>query len=302
MASNCLVCEKVIKDPTTTAKGQDSVFCEGICQGWIHRHCAGLSRPLFTAIVKSDNPFLCLYCSSAKINELMKTINDLENEVQSLKSQHTGSAPYADIVSQHIKPIERIASNDDLNQFTASKIKKPISLDPVSTRKFNLVAFGIKEQQKNSNRHVRLVEDTSDVAKIIKKLDASISDQSIQDCTRLGKFSEGKCRPILVKMSRSCEVSSILSQRRKLNECPGIAIKPDMNPSERKLESLLMSKRWEYIQSGIARNQIKIRGNNIYVDNTKVGSVVNHVYISVEESPMTVEPDQSPDNGINKTN
>ncbi len=34
-----------------------------------------------------------------------------------------------------------------------------------------------------------------------------------------------------------------------------------------------MSKRWDFIQSGTAREHIKIRGNSIYVNNLKKGSV-----------------------------
>ncbi len=34
-----------------------------------------------------------------------------------------------------------------------------------------------------------------------------------------------------------------------------------------------MSKRWEIIQSGTARKHIKIRGNSIYVSNSKLGNV-----------------------------
>ena len=32
----CVVCDKEINDDT-----EDSIFCEGECQGWIHRVCAG---------------------------------------------------------------------------------------------------------------------------------------------------------------------------------------------------------------------------------------------------------------------
>ncbi len=38
----CLVCEKVIKDKSAKSQGEDSIFCEGSCNGWIHRQCAGM--------------------------------------------------------------------------------------------------------------------------------------------------------------------------------------------------------------------------------------------------------------------
>ena len=36
-SSNCMICDKVIKDQDSSNKGQDSIFCEGDCQGWLHR-------------------------------------------------------------------------------------------------------------------------------------------------------------------------------------------------------------------------------------------------------------------------
>ena len=102
-------------------------------------------------------------------------------------------------------------------------------------------------------------------------------------------------------MSRTCEVSSILRQHQKLKTCPGISIKPDMNPSERKVEFLLMSKRWNLIQSGVNKDQIKIRGNSIYVSNTKVGSVVILDYSQVQESPPD-ESVQTPKTDARQTN
>ncbi len=64
-------------------------------------------------------------------------------------------------------------------------------------------------------------------------------------------------------MSRSYEVSSILAQRHKLKDLPGITIKPDMSLADRKIDYILMKQRWDLIQSGVQRDQIKIKGNVI---------------------------------------
>ena len=151
--------------------------------------------------------------------------------------------------------------------------------------KFRFVMYGIKEQPKGSTRHSRLVQDSNDVADVIRKLDDSIPDHSIQDCTRLGKFSEEKSRPILVKMSHSCEVSSILAQRRKLKDSPGITIKPDLSLTDRRIDSILLKERWNLMQSGISRDQIRIKGNTIFVCNAKHGTVVNFEFKQSKDNP-----------------
>ena len=51
-----------------------------------------------------------------------------------------------------------------------------------------------------------------------------------------------KHRPILVKLTRTCEVSSILAGRKNLRESPGFSIKPDMSKAERLIESTLIEK------------------------------------------------------------
>ena len=43
----CIVCDCTILEASESTEGQDAVFCEGDCQGWIHRMCAGFSRPAF---------------------------------------------------------------------------------------------------------------------------------------------------------------------------------------------------------------------------------------------------------------
>ena len=116
---------------------------------------------------------------------------------------------------------------------------------------------------------------------MISSIDSNISESSIRDCTRLGKFSGDRCRPILAKLSRSCEVSSILSQRGKLKGS-GLSVKADLNKEDRKIDQLLMSRRWSLIQSGTSRQLIKIKGNSILVNNVKKGSVTGGVFIESE--------------------
>ena len=59
----CAVCQEAISDSTQDSEGQNSIFCEGPCQKWIHRACAGLPIPAFRATVKSKTPFHCFQCS-----------------------------------------------------------------------------------------------------------------------------------------------------------------------------------------------------------------------------------------------
>ena len=87
----CAICLDVIVDSTSQKSGQDSIYCEGRCQTWIHRCCAGLSKLAFTNIYDSSNkqPFHCPNCcldmQSVEINALHATVADLALAVADLK-------------------------------------------------------------------------------------------------------------------------------------------------------------------------------------------------------------------------
>ena len=140
-----------------------------------------------------------------------------------------------------------------------------------------------------------MVSDLKSVADILSSVDTQVSQLSIRDNYRLGKYQPDHSRPILVKMTRSSEVSSILSNRRKLASQPGIFIKADLTPKERLIESLLLKERRSLIDSGIDRSDIKIRGSAIYVKKRKHASVINSILhpVNSQRSNRTPSPEDT---------
>ena len=130
-------------------------------------------------------------------------------------------------------------------------------------RKFNLLVFGLKESIKGTPKHTRDQKDHSDVCDILSLVEPSVTSNSIRDFFRLGKFNEDKVRPILVKFIRAHEVASVLANRKLLASMPGISIKPDLPPEERRVQSLLLKERRSLINSGVDRTVIKIIGNSL---------------------------------------
>ena len=51
-----------------------------------------------------------------------------------------------------------------------------------------------------------------------------------------------------------------------------------MSSAERKKHSILMQERWDLIQYGVLRKDIKIRGDPLYVSNKKYGCVLNYKF------------------------
>ena len=108
----------------------------------------------------------------------------------------------------------------------------------------------------------------------------------------MGKYKDDSSRPLLLKLHRSIDVNIILSGRKSLSSRPDIVIKPDLSPSERKVEQLLLKERRSLINSGVSRGDIKLRGSSLYVKNKKYGSVTNDAFepLLAEEVPRVPDP------------
>ena len=147
-------------------------------------------------------------------------------------------------------------------------------------RKFKLVVYGIDESPKGTSRHDRIKKDTDAISGLLHDIDHTVPDQSIRDCIRLGKYSEDRKRPVMAEFTRARDVTSILLNRRNLSRHPTVSIKPNLSKEQRKVESILLRKRWELINEyDHERGDIKIKGNSLFVKNRKHGPVHNLEYI-----------------------
>lgn len=85
------------------------------------------------------------------------------------------------------------------------------SKNQVDDRRMNLVVFGLPESKKGTRRQLRIREDFEKAGGILSLINPAVSDRSIRDCRRLGKFKDGTARPVLLQLHRSVDVSIILS-------------------------------------------------------------------------------------------
>lgn len=79
----CPICEDQILEAKGKRKGQDAIFCDGTCQSWLHRGCAGLSHKAFEAQVNSKGKF---YCPNCHLNVFEVIVADLKRELSLVKN------------------------------------------------------------------------------------------------------------------------------------------------------------------------------------------------------------------------
>ena len=279
----CPLCEEEIVDESTSTKGQDSIFCEGLCNAWLHRACAGLSKCAFSTVSQSKDKFLCPHCMlvhcQQELHDLRFKVSQLEKKFESLSQQPLAES-YAVAVGNSTSS-QPVAAGNSTSSPGAGPVPPPSSsVQPPprfsafqASRKFNIVVFGVEENAGRSSRLDRQNKDLLSISTALSSIDASVSSQSVQDHFRLGKFNSTakRPRPILVKFIRSCDASNILSKARK--QPSSFLIKPDLSPEERKKEKCLMEQRWALIQKGCDRSEIKIKGSGLYVRNALLGRV-----------------------------
>ena len=76
-------------------------------------------------------------------------------------------------------------------------------------RKFNVVVCGLKEPAEGTPSYQRSMRDLRSVRESLELVDDNLSEQAIRDCLRLGWYNVSKHRPVLVKLSRTCDVALV---------------------------------------------------------------------------------------------
>ena len=81
----CPICDEVIKEQIKNKTGDNCIYCEGNCEAWLHRKCAGLSQVNFSEHRKlgDKEAFFCLHCQLKAYNA---ELTALKSSVQSLST------------------------------------------------------------------------------------------------------------------------------------------------------------------------------------------------------------------------
>jgi len=277
--SFCPICEQVFEP------GQESIFCDGDCQKFIHRQCASLTKDQFKQAGESDLPYFCVHCTLSKqnseIENLKQVITELTDKINSLTPVQpaNGNSTVQPSVSMPTS-----AANHPMNTASATVQQ--------ADRKSNLVIYGISECPNGTSRPDRVKHDMDKSVSILSKVNNDINSNSVRDCLRLGRYKkdQNRPRPLLLKLNRVVDVISVLSNL-GANQDKSISIKPDMTPEEKQKEALLLKERWSLLESGVNKADVKIRSGSIYVKGKKHGYVSNSVFHSVSASLPTMSAD-----------
>ena len=303
----CHICEDPILEPTDHFEGQDAVFCEGICNSWLHRKCVGLTHSIFDIVCESEDPYLCPYCVIAKQSKeilvLRQQVEILMNKLSIQLPQLPESVPPANQTApMESEPQPTLVQNATASNIPANKKPNTSSISP-SDRKFNILLYGIKECPSTQTRPQRMKSDLQNALQELSSLNDSINANSIKDIFRLGKFNkdQNRPRPLLIKFLRATDAFSVLANSNQLKS--PVSIKPDKPPEEREIDKILLGVRWSLIQKGTDRKSIKIRNKCLYVNNDFHGKIENGTFRCIstktQSSMENVNADTKPSSSPN---
>ena len=234
--------------------GEDAIYCEGLCNGWLHRKCAGMSNKCFARLADSNNKFLCVYCMLFEQTTLVK---DLSEEINSLK---TKLAPESTIAgnTNNLQNMDTSNVVDGSNP-TANAACTGNGQTIANTDKqiLTVVTNYINEEKEKSKRRLNVImhnipESTSEDGNTRRKHDTDfVTDMcqkhlntavSITKCFRLGKKGS---KPRLLKISLSTEIekAKLLRNCTKLRDpnlplvMRKIFITPDLTPNEQRFNN-----------------------------------------------------------------
>ena len=77
----CPICCEVIIE---ASEGQEALFCDGTCQKWLHRWCAGVHKDAYPVLQSSGSPYHCP-SHHEQIRSLSEMVEALRAEIRSLK-------------------------------------------------------------------------------------------------------------------------------------------------------------------------------------------------------------------------
>jgi len=183
---------------------------------------------------------------SSKISILEKKINELGNKTTVNTEVYEGSTV--------VNP-----KKDE----TAIRTKNP-------QLKFQIRISGVKEADEGTNYIERQTYEINFVKKILKHMKKEFP---ITDCFRLGKYKAGQSKPrsLLVTFSSVWDRNLVLQNANSLSTFEHtVFLSPALSPEEIKIEKQILKKRYDLIQSGVAKKDLKIKHLKLFIKDEQV--------------------------------
>jgi len=277
-----------IDEKLTLIKDNISVIENKLCglQSLLNNTILEINDQITNLERESNSKHLLL---SEKLDSSLKSLTNkntlLENKYIELETKiigiQTHSIPDENEINRKISVLEnkinelgnKITVNTEVSK--ASTVANP-KKDEATIRsknpqlKFQIRIAGIKEADEGTNYIERQTYEINFVKKILKHMKKEFP---ITDCFRLGKYKAGQSKPrsLLVTFSSVWDRNVVLQNANSLSTFEEtVFVSPALSPEEIKIEKQILKKRYDLIQSGVAKKDLKIKNLKLFMKDKQV--------------------------------
>jgi len=172
-----------------------------------------------------------------------------------------------------------IEKPQEINKEVANKCTDPtqekIQINNTShknpTLKYQLRLSGVPEMSSDLSYVERQTSEHNYVLKVLDYLEKR--NCKITDCYRLGKFNKDRKRPrsLLLTFSSVWDRNMVLQSAKSLSSFKDkIFLSPALSPAELEVEKKILRKRWQLLNEGVEKKNIKIRSLKLLVDGKEI--------------------------------
>lgn len=191
------------------------------------------------------------------LQDVIKSNTEIKEEIK--ENRDSLSRQLLELKQEFSKEFQELKTENEELREENKKLKEALNKIERRTKKFNFIVYGLKEDLdgiKDIERIINLFNST---------LDVHCAFRDFRDIFRLGNYTEGKNRPVLIEVVTYHLKREILNNSKKL-QGSGIFIALDYSTEEYNNRKVLLSSQREARKVNL---DAKIRNNNLIIEGTK---------------------------------
>ena len=195
--------------------------------------------------------------------EIPSQVRSQKNLVKSLDSvESTIQRAVGNTLKEELAPLKNVPPRlaKEETEKSTQRVERPTA---TSKADLGIRVRGIPEPQ-GEDMPEKLESDKNSVLSLLNHLDVKAK---LKDVRRVGKFVENKHRPIIFYVENSWDKRLILASLSKLktyDSSKKLSVSQELTENELKAEKIALKKRYDLIQAGVSKSELRIKNLLLY--------------------------------------
>lgn len=241
----------------------NALMCQS-CDVWYHIQCLEIPGTVLNLLQKvSGLIWICASCEGAAKRRVKHSSDQIAEEVSEIKNSVTTLAKTVQAIAEKQKEID---SEPQVSVFTGPELPHRERQEKRNLKAITSLRISNLGEVTADSYSERIVKERESILKIFNHLGENCKD-SISDILRLGQFKKDAKRPraVLVKFTNPWTAHKLLANANLLKGSEyKVFLSRDLTPEEQRIEKMILKKRYELIQEGEVRTNLKIRNLQLY--------------------------------------